>query len=175
MLDRLMKFVDTSPALAGHLLMLITAIGLVGGAWYLQLFGGIYPCPLCLLQRLPWYAGGALALVAIGIPFIAQGLSHLRVWGLLGQLGLMGWSVYLSVEHIGVEQQWWGTSCTLPGQSATPATIDDLLSMDEAILPPCDAIQWELFGITLAGYNLLTTLGMIAVLIFLLLRSRKAA
>ena len=175
MIERAKSFVQASPALAGHLLILITAAGLLGGAWGLQIFGGLYPCPLCLMQRWPWYLGGALALITIIAPVLLASLARLRDWALLGQLGLMGWSVYLAIEHIGVEQQWWGSSCTLPGNSTAPATIDDLLSMDEVIAPPCDAIQWELFGITLAGYNLITTVGVVAVLLFLFFKARKAA
>jgi len=32
--------------------------------------------------------------------------------------------------------------------------------MDTAVAPRCDEVQWEMFGITLAGYNALASLAM---------------
>ena len=175
MTNRATSLLIQSPAVVGHLIVLLTAIVLLCGAWWLQLVDGLYPCPLCLLQRWPWYLGGALALLSLAWPYIVDGTAHLRSWTLLIQMGLMGWGIWLAVEHIGVEHGWWGSGCSGIGDGEGTQTIEDLLAgIEDDVGVPCDAIQWELFGITLAGYNLIITAGVLLTLAFLFYKARKA-
>ena len=49
------------------LLLLIMAIGTLGGAYAFQYIGGLQPCTLCLYQRLPWWIAGGLGILALAL------------------------------------------------------------------------------------------------------------
>lgn len=168
-------FVDRQPALAGHLLYLLAAGVTLGGAWYLQIFGGLYPCELCLEQREPWYAGVTISLLVLGLPLVLPMMREWRLRGLIPNMGLLLWGMYKAADHIGVEHGWWGAGCTSVDTNAGPQTIEELMSgaaADTAV--PCDAIQWEFLGITLAGYNFALQLALFVVLGWLLSKALKA-
>lgn len=116
------------------------------------------PCILCLYERIPYVTAGLTALAMALLPTSPR----LRRFGLL----LIGLSFAansaLGFYHVGVEQHWW----TNPGCTGGPLTSVSLADMQSALLKPvrpaCDDVQWSLFGITLAGYNLLLSLAMTA-------------
>ncbi len=71
--------------------------------------------------------------------------------------------------HAGVEYGWWEgiTTC-----ATAPAAGGDILdSIMNAPLVRCDIAPWSLFGISLAGFNFLFSIGG-AMLIFVLLALR---
>ena len=73
----------------------------------------------------------------------------------------------IGVYHAGVEMGWW--------EGLTTCTAGGALSLDELMKVPlirCDQIQWSLFGISMAGWNAIISLGSFAVISLLLLRSR---
>lgn len=116
------------------------------------------PCILCLYERIPYVTAGLIALAMVLLPTSPR----LRRLGLL----LIGLSFAansaLGFYHIGVEQHWWSN----PGCTGGPLTTLSLTDMQSAlqnpVRPACDDVQWSLFGITLAGYNLLLSLVMTA-------------
>ena len=113
------------------------------GALAFQYIGGYAPCKMCFWQRWPHGLAMALFLLVIVLPK--------RVFALLGAV-LMVVSAGLGLYHAGVEQKWWEgpTSCTGSGLSVS----DNLLDFSEPVkLVLCDEIVWDLFGITMAGYN----------------------
>jgi disulfide bond formation protein DsbB len=66
--------------------------------------------------------------------------------------------------HAGVEQKWWEgpTSCTsgdIGGLSAEEL-MDQIMS---APLVRCDDIPWEMFGLSMAGWNALLSAGLVLV------------
>ncbi len=165
MISDLINFAKRKPALMGHVLFLMAASVTLGGAWYSQIFGGLFPCPLCLEQREPWYIGTVISALAIGLPLVVASLAAWRLWALLPNMGLLLWGAYTAAYHVGVEHQWWGSACTGPDGGSGPLTIEQMnAAMEADISVPCDAIQWELFGITMAGYNLMISLGLCAIL-----------
>ncbi len=167
-------FADREPALAGHILYLAAAALALGGAWSLQVFGGLWPCPLCLEQREPWYAGATISAIVLCAPLITPAMAHWRLRGLIPMLALLVWGIYKAGEHIGVEEGWWGSGCTAADTGEGPQSIEDLLTGAAAdTTVPCDAIQWEFLGITLAGYNLLLQAALFAVLAWLVFKAWK--
>src|SRR5260370_76143 len=146
--------------------------GLVLGAALLsQHWGGLAPCELCLLQRWPWAAAIALALVALiagsraALPWVAL---------LLAIVFALGAAV--AFYHVGVEQHWFAgpSACTA---SATGAmTLEDMKRQilgTAAVL--CDRVQWSLFGVSMAGWNLFASLGMTALCGEVFRRCRRPA
>ncbi len=174
MLSQLQHMITRDPARAGFVLVAALAALTLGGAWYLQLIGGLYPCPLCLEQRWPWYIGGAIALALLVLSAVASDLTEAwSIWALPVLAAVMGWGAWRALYHVGVEHHWWGSSCT--GGNGEPITIDNLEALTQgAVGVPCDAIQWELFGITLAGFNLAISLGVMAALLYLFVKARAS-
>ena len=72
------------------------------------------------------------------------------------------WGAYMGVYHAGVEWGFWPgpTACT-----GTGAEIDfDDLSGDSTPVIGCDVVQFRFLGISLAGYNALISLAIVALL-----------
>lgn len=134
--------------LAGSLLVLGTAL-------LSQYWGGLTPCELCLAQRWPWrVAIAAAALLWLGgerIPLTTAALALALVFFVSAGLGFY---------HVGVEQHWFAgpTACTA-GAGGTATTIEELRRQLEGVKPVmCDQIQWALFGVSLAGWNVVASL-----------------
>lgn len=140
---------------------LVLGLLTIAGAWGSELFGGLVPCELCLEQRLPYYWGlPVLALVIIlwdRLPRVVFYVAMVLV------LAVFAWGLYLATYHAGVEYGFWPgpTSCTGTGGDIS---FSDLSNINAAKVVPCDKVQFSLFGITLAGFNALITLAIIAML-----------
>jgi len=128
----------------------------LGAALMSQYWGGLAPCELCLKERWPWDAALAIAAIAFLLSGrVGTGLPAL-VLALIFTAGAA-----LAFYHVGVEQHWFAgpSSCTTNATGAQ--SIDDLrkqLLATEPVL--CDQIQWSLFGISLAGWNLIASAAM---------------
>jgi disulfide bond formation protein DsbB len=150
------------------LLLLIASAAIVGTALGSQYLGGLDPCELCLMERWPYYAVivvAALGWAATSAPAIQRGAIWLIVL-------LFAASTGLAAYHVGVEQHWIAgpTACTGGlGQASSP---DDLLKMLQARQPvQCDVVQWSIFGISLAGLNLIASVLLLA---FSLVSARRS-
>ena len=149
---------QTLGAAIGALAMAVT----VGTALGFQHIGGYIPCKLCLEQRIPYYIGVpvmVLALVAsLGKwpPLVTRGL-------LLAGALLMTWSVWLGGFHAGVEWGFW------PGPSdcgvvAAPEGGGSLLDQLDTVVPPsCDEAAARFLGLSFAGWNVVASLVLAAV------------
>ncbi len=138
-------------------LVLAGTVLVLGGALVFQYWGGLPPCELCLYERWPYYAALPLA-AALSAPATTR--ADARLGGMLLHI-IFACSVVLACYHVGVEQHWFAgpTACTGTGGNA--ATIDELrkLLMNQQTVR-CDAPQWTLFGVSLAGYNLAASLAL---------------
>jgi disulfide bond formation protein DsbB len=158
---------------AGFALAASTAV--LGAALAAQYWGGLVPCELCLLERWPWRVAITISLVALlvgsrpALPWVAL---------LLAIVFLSGAAI--AFYHVGVEQHWFAgpSACTARAAAGSIATMT-LAEMKRQILatPPvlCDTVQWSLFGVSLAGWNFLASLGMAAISAAAFVRSRGAA
>ena len=142
---------------------------LLAGAWGSQLFGGLFPCEMCHWQRWPHY--GAVALAALA--FVIPGRST-RITLVSGAAVLIALSGVIGAFHAGVEYHWWQgvTACTTPVTGANLSSDEVLRQILAAPLIRCDAAQWTLFGISLAGFNAIFSLGGAAWIAWLLRRPR---
>ena len=134
----------------------------VGTALGFQHLAGYLPCKLCVEQRTPYYIGAPI--MALGFVGALMNAPALIVRGflLVGAL-LMTWSLYLAVFHAGVEWGFWPgpTSCTGTG---TSVSFDQLNDINAARIVPCDVVQFRFLGLSLAGYNTLISLAVVALL-----------
>ncbi|MBV9554101.1 MAG: disulfide bond formation protein B [Alphaproteobacteria bacterium] len=139
-------------------IVLAASLGVLGVAMASQYWGGLSPCELCLLQRWPWRVAIIVSAIAL-----AAGERHPMslIAVLLGLVFLAG--AGLAFYHVGVEQHWFAgpTACTAGGADA--GNVDALRAQLIGKQPVlCDQVQWSLVGISLAGWNLLASLGMAA-------------
>ena len=118
-----------------------------------QHVGGLEPCPLCLIQRIPY--GVNIFLGAIAILLVGRGGEPIALIALIGGIFALGGGIAL--YHVGVEQGWVEGLAACAGGGETPATVDELKAMllDRPPSPPCDQVLWSLFGVSMAGYNML--------------------
>jgi disulfide bond formation protein DsbB len=137
-----------------RLLALVLPAALLAGALGSQYLGGLYPCEMCHWQRWPHYAALALALAAIALRRSA--LSRPLVI-------LAGLAIFVSgaigVFHAGVEYGWWEglTRCAASGPGGSASDIFAEIMATPMIR--CDEVQWSLFGISLAGWNAIFSIG----------------
>ena len=133
--------------------LLAASAAIVGGALLSQYVGGLQPCELCLYQRWPYYA----AIVATAVALLSGGDTALRAVIMLCVL-LFAASTALAFYHVGVEQHWFAgpTACT---GSITDATSIEALKAQLLARQPvsCDTPAWRLFGVSMAGWNLLAS------------------
>src|SRR5579862_1328087 len=139
--------------------VLIASVIVLGTALASQYWGGLAPCELCLLQRWPWRVAIALALVALvfgrrpALPWLALALGIVFATGAL-----------FAFYHLGVEQHWFAGPSACTAQSGTAMTLEDMKRQILGTAPVlCDKVQWSLFGVSMAGMNLLASLGMAAI------------
>ena len=147
-----------NPALTAALAIAGIAAATLAGAWFFELVLDIRPCPLCLEQRYAYYLAIPLgALVAFAAAKDAPRAVVLAGLGLLA-LAALG-NAGLGAYHAGVEWHFWQgpTDCT--GTIGDLGSAGSLLErLDTVKVIRCDEVQWRFLGLSLAGYNVLTSL-----------------
>jgi len=141
-------------------LALAVPVALLAGALGSQYLGGLYPCEMCHWQRWPHYAAVPLALLAIILRDKSAGT--LLLWLAAAAIFVSG---AIGIFHAGVEYGWWEglTRCAM-----SPSGGGDFLA-DIMATPviSCDQPQWTLFGISLAGFNAIISIGAAMVIAWL--------
>ena len=162
---------DKKSAGLAFLLGLATILGALGS----QFIGGLTPCELCLEQRLAYYWGLPILLVVL----LTWNRLPLTVWYIAMAVvtAIFVWGAYMGFYHAGVEWGFWPgpTACT--GLGDPDLNFGDLGGEIEAVIP-CDQVQFRFLGISLAGYNALVSLAIVALLVIAIVdqarRYRKA-
>ncbi len=141
-------------------LILAASVATLGGAFLFQYVDGLAPCVLCIYQRYPY--GVTIALSALAL-FLSDGRARGALLLLCGLAFLAGAGI--GVFHVGVEQHWWQGTAACTGGDAGPAGSLEALKAQILAAPVvrCDQIAWSLFGISMAGYNVLISLALAAV------------
>ncbi|TWG90375.1 disulfide bond formation protein DsbB [Mesorhizobium sp. J18] len=139
----------------------ITALGMaaaVGTALGFQHFGGYIPCKLCLEQRVPYYVGIPVAVLALTASVLKLPPIVTRLLLAVGG-AMMLWTMALGVYHSGVEWGWWlgPTDC---GAVAAPAgSAGGVLDQLNTVIPPsCDKAAGRFLGLSFAGWNVVASL-----------------
>jgi len=143
------------------LVLLAGSAALLGGAFAFQYLGGLAPCVLCWWQRYAHMAAIVFAVAATAIPASAGTRAG---WTLVAATALaLVAGVGIAGFHVGVEQHWWAGTAECGSQIGGAGGIEALRArlMAQPIVR-CDEIAWSLFGISMAGYNLLFSLALAA-------------
>ena len=153
----------TGNATVARLIALLLPLALLGGALGSQYIGGLHPCEMCYWQR--WPHGAAIVLASLSFA-TRNGTS--RTLTLLAAVAIAV-SGAIGVYHAGVEAGVFEglTTCTANGAR----TLNEILS---APLVRCDQVQFSFLGISMAGWNAILSLSGAALIVFLLLKDRRA-
>lgn len=136
------------------LLMLIASVAILGTALASQHLGGLAPCALCHYQRWPYVAVIIASLAALVFP---RGIAARRVLvGLCGIVFMAGASI--AFYHVGVEQGWFQGPAACGGGATAATTVEELRrQLLAAPIVRCDEVAWSMFGISMAGYNVIAS------------------
>jgi disulfide bond formation protein DsbB len=140
-------------------------------AWLAQYGFGLAPCELCYWQRYGYWAAIALGVVAILQP-AGTPRRQMALW--LLALAFVA-TAAIALFHVGVEQKWWEGTAACTGVSLEGLTPEELeKAIKEAPIVRCDVPAWTMFGISMAGYNILYALALAAFTLWGALRSKAA-
>jgi len=152
------------------LLVLAGSAATIAGAWAFELIGGLAPCPMCLEQRWAYYVAIPLLVLVLLFARSADRAALARTGLGLAALALVAGGAY-AAYHAGVEWKWWeGPSSCAGGANLTPGGLPDLTK--RVVL--CDEAAWRLFGISLAGYNVLISAALALIAVWGIRRSTPA-
>jgi len=138
------------------ILVLAASVAVLGGVLVSQYWGGLAPCELCVLQRWPWVVSIVISAIAIRV----SGRLALS-WVALTLAAVFAVSSVLAFYHVGVERHWFAgpSACTAAATAAD--TVEELKAHILGQMPVrCDEPAWSLWGISLAGWNLLASVVM---------------
>ena len=142
------------------LALLAASIIILGTAFAFQLIGGLQPCELCILQRYPYAV--AIGLTGVGIGLARAGVERrFLVFLLLACALTFAIGGGIGVFHVGVEHKWWEGTSACVGNLTGATSADDLRErLLKAPVVRCDEAAWSLFGISMAGYNVLLSIAL---------------
>jgi disulfide bond formation protein DsbB len=153
-------FAAASLIVLGMAVVILSALGL-------QYIGDYIPCELCLKERIPYYSGIPVAMLA-ALAAAAKAPANVTrsLLGLAGVIMLAGTG--LSIYHAGVEWAFWAgpASCTSSINSITNNAGNLLNDLSTQHAPSCSVAALRILGISLSGWNVLATLLFAAVAFF---------
>jgi len=133
------------------------------------------PCHLCHLQRIPYFVT-----IGLGILGALAAKKAPRATFVLLLLCALAFAVDagIAVFHVGVEHEWWKGLVACGGGGASPpmgASIEELRKyLEHQPIVNCGVATAKLFGISMAGYNVLYA-GAAAIFTFIFtLKGRKS-
>lgn len=154
-----------------HRILIAIAAGgsaaLLLGAFGFQYIGQMAPCDLCYQQRYPHAAAAVIGVLALFLPG-----ALLPYLGALAALSTAAIGAY----HTGVERGWWEGPSTCTSSPVSDLSADQLMEqIMTAPLVRCDEVPWELFGLSMASWNALASLGLALIWIAAANHARKQA
>jgi len=141
---------DKVAALAGAF-----SLSLIIGALWFQYFGGVLPCEVCMWQR--WPHDTAIVIGLGGVILYYTKVIDLKAMKVLAwvTLAIIAAGGFLGVYHALVEWK------IIPGPSSCTGgrfVLTPNMDLNTPVIP-CDKPSWRLFGLSLAGYNAIFSLG----------------
>lgn len=137
-------------------LTLALPVAAIAGAFAFQA-AGFLPCDLCLKERLPYYAGIVLGVVTLALAWRGAGLALRACFAALGLLFLG--SAAFGAYHAGVEWGFWPGPADCTGALDRASSMADFMKQLQTVkVVRCDAVAIRIFGLSLAGWNVVVSL-----------------
>lgn len=119
----------------------------LGSAYFLQRHYNLVPCKLCDYQRMAYFVVVAVSFIGILFPLIQKLCSFLVVLIVFANLSV-------AFTQLSSENGWFhlSSACgsSIP-QAETLEQFKELIVNKDTVA--CDQVQWELFYISMAGWN----------------------
>jgi disulfide bond formation protein DsbB len=134
----------------------VASLAVLAGAFVAQYAFGIEPCILCLYQRIPWGIAAVSSVLALVLPLTSGTRRRIALAVAVVLLG----GAALGLYSVGVEQHWWASAVGCGGGPVDNISVEELTTTlaKPSTLRPCDQVDWQLFGLSLAGFNTLGSL-----------------
>lgn len=130
----------------------LICIGVLIAAYIMEHFFGVLPCQMCLYERYVFMGAGLFSFLSV---FFVPPRFHSFALIILGFV-FMGGSL-LAGYHVAIQQHW----VALPSFCAANdfSAFDSVEALrDQMLQTPfvrCDKVTWNLFGLSLAAYNMI--------------------
>lgn len=133
--------------------LLAAATGALGTAYIAQFAFGYEPCVLCVYQRIPY-----AVIAAIGLASLFMGQVVWRRYAALAAALTFAVGAAIAFYHVGVEQLWWESAAPCGAGGVDVNTTQDFLeALQQKPEKSCGDIDWTLFGVSMATYNVVVS------------------
>ena len=157
-------FSSPGPVVLTRLILLglfVASVTALGSALASQYVGGLAPCVLCLYQRAVYAAVIMISGAGLGLAFSPVP----RIDWMRGLIALCGLTLLIGAGiaafHVGVEQHWCAGTDSCGSTTGGAQTVEELRAqLMAAPITRCDEVAWSLFGISMAGYNVIASLAL---------------
>ena len=154
------------PAAAAAIAVFVLSLATLGGAWFFEYVLKLAPCPLCLMQRIPYHVIIPLSLL-LAIAALVRAPRNLLLVGFAAIAIAAACNIVLGIYHAGVEWHWWAGPADCSGPLTDLRTGGSLLDQLHAVhVVRCDEAAWRFLGLSLAGYNVLISLALAIIATF---------
>jgi disulfide bond formation protein DsbB len=133
---------------------------MLAAAHAFETFGGYAPCHLCFYQRDVYWVALAVGVIGFILGYMRLLWARRAADALLALIFLVGMGI--AAYHAGVEWKWWPgpASCT-GGGLIKAGQLAAFMNGAKLNVPQCDQAAWRMFGISMAGYNAVISLGLV--------------
>ena len=132
------------------LIIFIVSIFSLISAIYIEYVLKIYPCKLCIYQRIPF-------ILSIFICFFGYNLNDKTIW-LVALVSIFTLNAFLSGYHVGIENSIFSEFSGCTNDSLNIQDKDQLLNKLKDINVSCKDVVFKIFGLSLATINLIISL-----------------
>ena len=137
-----------------YLIVLFYSLFAILFALYIEYVLGYKPCKLCLYQRIPY-------VIAIFISFIGYNyFKNNKILILI--IVIFSISFFISGYHYGIENNIFDEFSGCTNESLETIDKSEILKSLNDIIVSCKDVNFKIFGISLAGINLLLSLLIVA-------------
>ena len=148
------------PAAAAAIAIFVLSLATLAGAWFFEYVLKLAPCPLCLMQRIPYHVIIPLSLL-LAIAALVRAPRNLLLVGFAAIAIAAACNIVLGIYHAGVEWHWWAGPADCSGALTDLRTGGSLLDQLQSVhVVRCDEAAWRFLGLSLAGYNVLISLAL---------------
>ena len=133
-------------------------------AVYIEYILGIKPCKLCYYQRIPFIL--ALILSCIGLKFLNQKIILKII------LLIFLSSTFLAFYHFGIENGFIPDLSICEGKKEILIDTKSIIKSFEDKIPSCKDVDFRLFGLSLANYNLIISF-LLSIVTIILIKYEK--
>jgi disulfide bond formation protein DsbB len=162
----ILSMMRKDPVASAAALVALVGLATIVGFLFFEHVLGYEPCALCLDQRKAFYVAVPLAaLLCLGA---GHGASRKVLFlGFVVIAAAMLWNTGLAAFHAGVEWKFWPGPSDCSGPVNNFGAAGDMLNRLQTIrIARCDDAAWRLFGISMAGYDVLISAFLTAVAVF---------